>query len=444
LRGPANTSLGQSVYFLDLKSNLTKNTDFTITCSEHGILPNHDNSTEGRITLKPISSLTQVIIVDWTEVTTSAYIRVYETMNPSNKAEITGIKIAVNTDEEPSLVIKSESNVQTKNIDFNVELQHHPDLKIQNINWNGEDLIVRSGQGKDKATLCFKESGNKVIYATVTVSDGWATRIFERQTTIYVVPSELIGPNILCNDDIETVSCGTLPSGCSNINWISGENKVEIISGQGSNSIQIKTNFGAIGQEVVRVSYNLNNKEYKHQWLIMVGRPILSRILGGTEGGIGIGSYTAEPYNYPIEVYSWRVTPSYGREIIECGGPYCNVLFLEPGEFGVECHVKSPECSSYSDMKYLMVNVISNLYIISYNNNKINLMKNKMNSNSINKKNNQIRYVLYNIQNGTLVDRGIINDEKESIDVSKIPKGVYVINLHIDEKNIQMEKILIE
>lgn len=54
-----------------------------------------------------------------------------------------------------------------------------------------------------------------------------------------------------------------------------------------------------------------------------------------------------------------------------------------------------------------------------------------------------VKYELYDQARGSLMRKGVVEPKAGILNFDNVPKGVYVLRLYLDEKNIKTRKILI-
>lgn len=111
-----------------------------------------------------------------------------------------------------------------------------------------------------------------------------------------------------------------------------------------------------------------------------------------------------------------------------------------------------------SSYEFISVSVQSEVWIVSSRNNvsiigaprSNELQVSRTSSNSfilnVDKKttsSSSLKYELYNLTRGSLVRKGVAELKAGVLNFDNVPKGIYVLKLHLDDKNVETRKILI-
>lgn len=111
-----------------------------------------------------------------------------------------------------------------------------------------------------------------------------------------------------------------------------------------------------------------------------------------------------------------------------------------------------------SSYEFISVSVQSEVWIVSSRNNvsiigaprSNELQVSRTSSNSfilnVDKKttsSSSLKYELYNLTRGSLVRKGAVEPKAGVLNFDNVPKGIYVLKLHLDDKNVETRKILI-
>ena len=111
-----------------------------------------------------------------------------------------------------------------------------------------------------------------------------------------------------------------------------------------------------------------------------------------------------------------------------------------------------------SSYEYIQANVQSQVWILALRNNVSisnipqtnELQLSRTSSNSFMLKVDQetthsapVKYELYDQARGSLMRKGMVESKSGVLNFENVPKGIYVLKLYLDEKNIQTRKILI-
>lgn len=111
-----------------------------------------------------------------------------------------------------------------------------------------------------------------------------------------------------------------------------------------------------------------------------------------------------------------------------------------------------------SSYEYIVANVQSEVWIVSLRNNvnvierpqsdEIQVARTSSNSFILNVdqepvSSSPLKYELYDQMRGSLMRKGMVESKSGVLNFENVPKGVYVLKLYLDEKNIQTRKILI-
>jgi len=147
---------------------------------------------------------------------------------------------------------------------------------------------------------------------------------------------------------------------------------------------------------------------------------------GGTSVGAG---YTAYPTN--LSTYEWTVVGAPSNTSVFPSGifyttyPTVSFQFYDVGYYTIRC-------KSGNSMVSLNVTVVPYSYkSISYNPTINELRIEPTNTPDLS---NSVFYQIINLTTGKVSDNGYLNNQTESIDVSKLPKGIYVFNTTIDKE----------
>ncbi|MCD7850853.1 MAG: hypothetical protein LUH63_14640 [Parabacteroides sp.] len=191
------------MYKIILDPSVGSATCFVI-CGKYGSLVGFDGDTITKVNIKgdlPIQ-------VRWgNTVTSDAYVRVFDVNNPSGiHAELKNINIQKISDFNLQLKSSSGENL-LQYTSFNMEALIDPAYVAQSYTWSGDDLTITSGQGTNKISCNFSNSGYKEIQVKV-ISGG---KEFYAKKSFTVFPKWLQGPNLVCDKGVFYIE--NLPSG---------------------------------------------------------------------------------------------------------------------------------------------------------------------------------------------------------------------------------------
>lgn len=314
--------------------------------------------------------------------------------------------------------------------------------------------FVKTEEGNKIVKGLFTSPGLKTI--TATIYNEKSQKVAETTKSITVLPNSITGNDALALNSPMSYSLINAPNG--NYTW-TVSNNLRILSGQGSSRIELEAISGSIREGNISVSafgVTLSKK-------VALGIPD-TKFINVTLG------YNNTLYAYhtnrnecratykgsgTILEYDWRST---SWEVFNPLTPNKSIVFLKslytPASSTANILVRARNDVGWSDYLLLGAQVNNTISGSTYNirslkNGTITITKNEQeNSTIVMNGNNQDRinptYELYNQFTGVIVKKGKLANIGGQINVSDLPKGIYIISLIFDSSNRQTEKIIIQ
>lgn len=441
LRGLTTVTPGANyVYYLDL-GNITKTTSYKVYCSTNGILTQY-NDIQGTLTVRPGSMSTQTIILDWLK-TGDAYIHVVQTDKPSVEAKL---NIKVVTPPPASIKMVTEGNPR-QDYPYTIKFVNTTSYPI-------ESIVLPNGITEISHTKNYEEVQVRFAYSGTQTYIIKANH-YEFTRTFNVIPSTIVGADAIAIDELQTFRVSDIPIGAT-CTW-SVSNNLQIVSGQGTASVVVK----AIGTGNAHINASI------------LGENILKNIAAGVPDAnkieVTIGSnntlyahftnrnecrarYTG---NGTILEYSWEAS---GWEIFNPLAANYSVVFLknilEPSSPSSPTTIKIQARNSAGWSSAILVGAnVNTSFSGSYKiqatkKGVINVIENKQPDDSLIKNDilsstTPLHYEICNSYTGILIQKGNLNKNGGTLDVSNLPNGLYIFTLIIDSHEKLTEKIMI-
>lgn len=422
-----------------------------VLISSHGSFSDVSNVQSKKVTIKKDQSSVSVPI-RWNHTSvTSANVEA----KAIGVAQKEVAKLNITTKVYSSLTINAPEAVLAAEL-FNIKLQSTTPYK--NYSCSGNGLSISSGQGtKDVWARFYDVNGLeiKTINAHADMDGQLGSRKYANKS-IEVLPNRIQGSIFVCYNEIGSYSYNNMPSGASNIRWAFQNGKLNIISGQGTKSIQARANPKSIGLETVVLTFNYRNRSFTVKFNTTVGRPIVESVYGPgifgdaieTFPGVSISLYASPNYPNGEVEYVWDCGASSRDAIVSANRNSCSVTYLSEGYYQISCYTKYAGCPNpapWSDRVTKEVYVGQSYYSISPQGNSgvVDINKN-MESKNLKLKSQSLSYELRSLPDGTLKSSGNISAEGGTLDFSNLPRGLYILNVVIDANNRTISKIIID
>lgn len=315
---------------------------------------------------------------------------------------------------------------------------------VEYIRWSTENsLVIVSGQGSNTINAYFNTFSLTTIKCDVKISGD--SKIYSASQAINVIRStaKISGPELICPNTTASFILQDLPSGCQ-INWSVTEG-LSIVSGQGSTTINLKSN-GMPNSSTLTAKISRNGTtivDLSHA--IRTNTPYVETVTGPSSIRNGDAYFAAAPiFSENVCDYEWLVGGSSYK--IEANRHSAHIYFYQYGAYRVGCRTKFNSCTA-SQAPVFMDVYYGYAFMTIYNEStqSITISENKTNTdlNSTIEKSSSI-CELYNSLNGQLIIKKTIMRDMGIIDVSNIPKGVYILKIQTDNDGFESHKILIK
>lgn len=335
----------------------------------------------------------------------------------------------------------------------------YPGAPFHNLYYRGNDLCITSGTGTLNATGYFLKPGSKRLTVELAIPESSTqSRIYTNFVYLTVVPSLINGPGLV--GDNTSVWVKELPENF-NINWSVSSN-MQIVSGQGTSQVTVKkaSSPSYISGEG-KITATIQGVEiYKNVW---VGPPSPDNIK--LRAGNNNTLYSSPGIRNEVTA-EWQGAPESGILEYEwlCGGwtvsssfPKKDLVYLVPQTSGPsptgnirirarnECGWgswgnKTLKVSNTRPNNYSALNVP--YYDVLLSSSKLLTVKRNLLEDQKSIDNLQTDFELYNLNTGVLSKKGKFMSSEESIDVSSLSTGTYVLVL-IMNGNKEEHKIII-
>lgn len=316
-----------------------------------------------------------------------------------------------------------------------------------NIKWIGEGMQVISGQGTNNPKIIFTKSGNVTIQAEISLSGCTEKKTITKTFSVSPCRYTISGENTLCsNNSIYRIGIENIPSEV-NLKWTSSQNKIEILDGQGTNTITVGILQGMIGDDSIILTASLGGESYSVSKKIYVGYPSVSKISGPSNLRVNVGgSFVAEPvFDRDVCKYQWIITPSSG--VTQSSSYNTNyITFSNSGSYSVACRAYTEQCGAPGSAATMTVSVQSS-YLVYYKDSErtINITERVSNINSISNNDTEtIDYKLYNQATGILSTEGKLYKSGGTIHLNSLSPGIYVLRLDISSNIFETHKIILK
>lgn len=375
--------------------------------------------------------------------------------------------VTISSDYNPDPVPKpgkvtvrlSKSKVRAGD-DFNITITPpHPNSSYHNLKCFGDGFVIRSGEGTLNITGYFLGTGEKRLNVEMAIPNSATTsKIYTGFAVVIVVPSCIYGPGLV--GDNTSVWVKELPENF-NINWSVSSN-MQIVSGQGTSQVTVKkaSSPSYISGEG-KITATIQGVEiYKNVW---VGPPSPDNIK--LRAGNNNTLYSSPGIRNEVTA-EWQGAPESGILEYEwlCGGwtvsssfPKKDLVYLVPQTSGPsptgnirirarnECGWgswgnKTLKVSNTRPNNYSALNVPC--YDVLLSSSKLLTVKRNLLEDQKSIDNLQTDFELYNLNTGVLSKKGKFMSSEESIDVSSLSTGTYVLVL-IMNGNKEEHKIII-
>lgn len=251
-------------------------------------------------------------------------------------------------------------------------------------------------------------------------------------------PLKIIGPDNICPRQ-KIVEYKATGSGSGFVWSVSG--KVKLISGQGTNKIQVEM---LQERELADISVTFGNASFTKK--VFLGIPVVSYVNGPTRVRVGDrAGYSVTPKTETAGLfipYKWFVNPNATLSSFTAGN--CEVIFRSAGNYTIMCQGNSP-CGNQGTGASLSVVAFSGYYSVSsVNSPRIELsLIEDFGENSLLTKSSYISYELFNKGTGVLSTKGQMNKNGDVLDFSNLPKGVYVIKINLSNGDYETHSIVL-
>lgn len=322
------------------------------------------------------------------------------------------------------------------------------------VDWSYSVNDVSISCSSDGLSQSPKENGIGGSYSTpgfkdLTVRVHYGTKLVASVTkTVLVIPSDIVGADVVCSGLTETYTVPDLPAGVSVNNWTLTEDVgLYIVSGQGTNTITVRSNNYGHVKVNANVVYNGQTKTLSKS--VLANTPRVQTISGPT-GPVYVGSavnLVAYP-QYPPSIctYEWSITPTAGANISSTGATAIASV-LGTGTYEVRCRV-IPSCGvapTSMFASYRFTAEIRTNYKVSLNSSSHQISvvpDNSLDAVSSNQ-NSLVQYELYRMETGVLVRKNSLPVSGGTIETSGVSDGLYLLKIRTGEA-IESHKIMLK
>lgn len=323
------------------------------------------------------------------------------------------------------------------------------------VNWSYSVNYVSISCSSEGLTQSPKENGIGGSYTTpgfkdLTVRVHYRTKLVASVTkTILVIPSDIVGADVVCSGLTETYTVPNLPAGVSVNNWTLTEDVgLYIVSGQGTNTITVRSNSYGNVKVNANVVYNGQTKTLSKS--VLANTPRVQTI-SGPAGPVYAGSIlylTAYP-QYPPSIctYEWSIIPTAGTNLAASGAT-AMIGVQGTGTYEVRCRV-IPSCgvapvSMFASYRFTAERRTNYKVSVNVSSRQINLIA-ENNSDIMSSKNQKslIQYELYRMETGTLVKKNSLPASGGTIETSEISNGLYLLKI-VDGEAVESHKIILK
>jgi hypothetical protein len=220
---------------------------------------------------------------------------------------------------------------------------------------------------------------------------------------------------------------------------------LQIVSGQGSNSITVQANTGTNQDRMASVSVGGATKS------VTVGPPFLTSIEGPSETTVGTVTYF---YAYPsfsstYGSYDWVMINTPSASITHQYSNVVGITFTEPGSYPVYCRAVSPCTNPQSFTTYRFVNVVNRPYYSSGNYTVSTGVSRQVNVSLVNQgtetvAKGMIPYTLVRLITGTVVAKGQLPASGGTLDFNAQSAGFYVLRIDTGSGTPETFKIILK
>ena len=216
--------------------------------------------------------------------------------------------------------------------------------------------------------------------------------------------------------------------------------KVKIVSGQGTNKIQVEM---LQERELADISVtHANNSTTKK---VFLGIPVVSYINGPTRVRVGERAvYSVTPVTETAGLfrpYKWTVSPYATQASFNSN---CEVMFPSAGNYRILCQGDSP-CGNQGTGGVLDVVVSAGYYSVSSLPSsmvKLSLVEDLGEKMELLKA-SLVTYELFSKGTGVLKAKGEMNRSGDILNFSNLPKGVYVIKIQLSQNEYETHSLIL-
>lgn len=250
-------------------------------------------------------------------------------------------------------------------------------------------------------------------------------------------PLNIIGPDIICSRQ-KGVEYKVQKTGSGFIWKVSS--KVKIVSGQGTNKIQVEMLQDG---ELADISVTYGNESDTKK--VFLGIPVVSYVNGPTRVRVGERAiYSASPAIETAELfrpYKWTVSPYATQASYKSS---CEVTFPSAGNYRILCQGDSP-CGNQGTGGILNVVAFSGYYSVS------SLPSKKVELSLVEDlgekvellRSSLVSYELFSKGTGVLKANGQMNRNGDTLDFSNLPKGIYVIKIQLSQNEHETHSLIL-
>lgn len=229
-----------------------------------------------------------------------------------------------------------------------------------------------------------------------------------------------------------------------------------IISGDGTNTVTIRGVTGAAGaSRIISVTVSSNHVDFCLTKTFNTGKPIVASISGPatmTSGAIAYFSVSATN----ATSYNWNVSgPGWVVNSISGAGAYIKAGFVD----GIVIGSATNSCGTSDKYTYVMITegggggCVDPFAMVAQNPAEEEIVLQvvqpdpdpclSMGSMATDAKTNQYKVRLYNSQEAKVLEQSLEIEDRASINVSHLPKGLYVIHIE-SKKTLRTARIMLE
>jgi hypothetical protein len=248
----------------------------------------------------------------------------------------------------------------------------------------------------------------------------------------------ITGPVLIPCSETVTYS---IPSGISaSPTWTVSQN-LQIVSGQGTNTITVSKHPSSLSTTylgTITVSDSGSGSEIASMD-VNIGPVSLQSITAPTTINVGVPFYcTPSPYN-ANSTYEWAINPVPYTNITDGGSGICLVTITQSGAYTIICReVTACSKSVYVTRSVQVMNTATSYTVGTGEDNRfvVSLTEEAKNAMAVSA-GQTVTYALYSLLSGTKVETGQLPYTGGDLNFSKYPAGLYV--LQIDQKDGAVE-----